>query len=126
MSDATMRLRGFDYRSMCRPFYGTLGRSLLGQSRAEQGTDPEAHPRRSWGYMMHRYPHEKVRHFAGKINEAGQVSALCFDPPRPIRLAVASWVLKAEYVTCKKCKKLIAETDKIGRSDGNEQVTSAK
>src|SRR5258708_724565 len=67
--------------------------------------------------MMHRYPHEKVRHFAGKINEAGQVSALCFDPPKPIRLAVASWVLKAEHVTCKKCKKLIAETDKIGRAD---------
>jgi hypothetical protein len=49
---------------------------------------------------------------AGKINEAGQVSALCSDPPKPIRLAVAGWVLQAKYVTCKKClKRLKGGTD---------------
>ena len=52
---------------------------------------------------MHRYSHEKVRHLGGKINEAGQVSALCSDPPRAIRLSVASWVAQAKHVSCKKC-----------------------
>lgn len=57
---------------------------------------------------MDRYPHEKVRHMAGKINEAGQVSALCSDPPRPIRLSVAGWVMQERFVSCKKCLKLLA------------------
>ena len=54
-----------------------------------------------------RYAHEKVRHLAGKINEAGEVSALCSDPPRRIRLQVAGWVALAKYVSCKKCLEIL-------------------
>ena len=63
--------------------------------------------------------HEKVRHFASKVNDVGQVSALCFDPPKPIRLSVATWVLQAQHVTCRKCRKLLAEIDSI--TDGQEE-----
>lgn len=59
--------------------------------------------------MRHRNPHEKIRHFADKINEAGQVSALCFKSPTPIHLAVAGWVFLAKHVTCRKCKRLLLE-----------------
>lgn len=52
---------------------------------------------------MKHTPHEKVRHVAGKISGDGQVSALCFDPPGPIRLAVASWVSQAKRANCEKC-----------------------
>lgn len=54
-----------------------------------------------------RYPHEKVRHFPGKINNAGEVSALCSDPPRPLRLAVAGWVAQAKHVSCQKCVRIL-------------------
>jgi hypothetical protein len=62
-----------------------------------------------WAYLMHRYPHEKLRHLVGKINSWGQVSALCSDPPKPIRLATSGWVMQAKYVTCKKCLAILKE-----------------
>jgi hypothetical protein len=56
-----------------------------------------------------------IIHMAGKINAKGQVSAICFDPPRAIKLAVASWTLLDRFVTCKKCKKLIETRAKAGK-----------
>ena len=56
------------------------------------------------------YHNNKVCHHANKINEKGQVSALCFDPPRAINLKVATYVFAPENdvnVTCGKCLKLM-------------------
>jgi hypothetical protein len=46
----------------------------------------------------------KIVHKAGKINENGHVSALCFRKPRPIDLTRASWTLVDKFVTCGHCK----------------------
>ena len=44
----------------------------------------------------------KVMHMASKISDRG-VSALCFATPRPILLSVATWTLRADAVTCRRC-----------------------
>lgn len=81
---------------------------------------------------MHKYPHEKVRHLAGKINAAGQVSALCFDPPKPIRLAVASWVAQGKHASCKKCLAILKErgidpeTFSVFGADGQRAAVQTK
>ena len=46
---------------------------------------------------------KKMQHMADKINPRGGVSALCFSKPRAINLATATWTLRPEAVTCKKC-----------------------
>jgi hypothetical protein len=54
------------------------------------------------------YPNPKIYHFAAKINERGDVSALCFAKPRPINLRVASWTNRRTAVTCPKCRRILA------------------
>lgn len=58
------------------------------------------------------YHDRKVVHKANKINDKGQASAVCFDPPRAINMKVAKYVFAPENdpeVTCKKCLKKMAE-----------------
>jgi hypothetical protein len=55
------------------------------------------------------YPRDKTRHLASKITATGKVSALCSDPPKAIRLSVATWVTQAKYVSCKKCLAILKE-----------------
>lgn len=46
----------------------------------------------------------KIYHMASKIDQHGNVSALCYDKPRPIPLAKGhSWTIRSEAVTCRKC-----------------------
>lgn len=45
----------------------------------------------------------KVIHRARKIREDGAVSAACFATPRPINLQVATWTIRDDAVTCRKC-----------------------
>lgn len=45
----------------------------------------------------------KTIHKAKHVNNNGDVSPLCADKPRAINLKVASWTLRWEAVTCKKC-----------------------
>jgi hypothetical protein len=49
------------------------------------------------------YHEKKPIHKAAKMNDKGQVSALCAEKPRAISLKVATWTLRNEAVTCKKC-----------------------
>lgn len=54
-------------------------------------------------------PKVRVYHMASKINENGDVSALCFARPRAINLSVATWTNRKDAVTCPKCIKALAE-----------------
>ena len=49
----------------------------------------------------------KTIHFADLVNPNGGVSALCFERPRSISLSQASWTLRSEAVTCRKCLRLM-------------------
>lgn len=58
--------------------------------------------------------YEKICHWASKMNDKGQASALCFDPPRAISLKTSKYVFSPESaheVTCAKCAKLLANKD---------------
>lgn len=59
--------------------------------------------------MANRDPYQKPYHLAHLMTERGDVSALCFDRPRPIDLTRASWTIRPEAVTCPKCRKKMAE-----------------
>lgn len=48
---------------------------------------------------------KRVYHRGKKVNARGQVSALCFDPPRAINLEQEIWTLSDEAVTCPSCLK---------------------
>lgn len=47
----------------------------------------------------------KPYHRAALINGHGKVSALCFKEPRAIDLGRASWTIRDDAVTCKRCLK---------------------
>ena len=51
----------------------------------------------------HRTPAERIIHRAQFIADDGGVSALCFSSPRAINLRVASWTIRSEAVTCRRC-----------------------
>ena len=54
------------------------------------------------------YYDRKVYHFAAKVNERGDVSALCYTRPHAINLKRGqSWTHRAEAVTCPRCRKLL-------------------
>lgn len=54
-------------------------------------------------------PKKKIIHKAAKINENGDVSALCFKVPHAINLKVASWQMYNDrFVTCPKCRRALA------------------
>lgn len=45
-----------------------------------------------------------IYHMASKVDQNGNVSALCYATPGPIPLSKGqSWTLRPEAVTCKKC-----------------------
>lgn len=54
-----------------------------------------------------RNPYEKIVHRAGKMNDAGEVSALCYKTPHPIDLARACYTIYGTP-TCPKCVKILA------------------
>ena len=56
----------------------------------------------------------KLYHMASRVNEQGGVSALCYTQKRSIDLRRASWVLRPEWVTCPRCKRLLAHIADIG------------
>lgn len=45
----------------------------------------------------------KTVHLASKIDQHGNVSALCFKRPRKIDLSKEIWTLRIEAATCKGC-----------------------
>lgn len=49
----------------------------------------------------------KKYHKASKVNQHGGVSALCIVKTRSIDLCKASWTIRDEAVTCKKCLELM-------------------
>jgi hypothetical protein len=55
----------------------------------------------------------RIAHKAVKFAPNGDASALCSDKPRAINMRSATWVLRDEAVTCKRClaklKQLLAE-----------------
>lgn len=53
------------------------------------------------------HPHQTIYHMGGKVSPEGNVSALCYDPPRAIDLKKESWVLRPRAVTCQKCKAIM-------------------
>lgn len=55
------------------------------------------------------YRDRKKYHRAAKSDGRGNVSALCFEQPRPIDLSVALWTIRDDAVTCEKCLKLIGQ-----------------
>jgi len=64
------------------------------------------------GEMMKENPFEKIIHRGDKCNDKGQVSALCFERPRPINLSKSSWTNRDEAVTCAKCLRKLKENEK--------------
>ncbi len=65
-------------------------------------------------------PKAKVYHRADKIAPNGDVSALCYQRPRPIDLRKASWTIRDEGVTCPKC---LAEMDRRLDAASSESET---
>ena len=63
----------------------------------------------------------KIYHYAAKINAEGGVSALCFVTPRAIDLSRASWTIRENAVTCRKCKRAIANRTMIGSLESQAQ-----
>ena len=57
----------------------------------------------------------KIYHKANLISPDGSVSPLCAKKPRKLNLARECWTTTDEFVTCKRCKRLI---DNQGRIDG--------
>lgn len=46
---------------------------------------------------------KKPIHRARLVSDGGGVSALCYTVPRPINLNAATWTIRDESVTCKRC-----------------------
>jgi hypothetical protein len=62
--------------------------------------------------MMATIPGARIAHRASLVDPQGNVSALCFDRPRAIRMdseSTETWVLRDEAVTCPKCLERIAQ-----------------
>lgn len=53
------------------------------------------------------YNDKKKCHKAGKVNQRGQASALCYKTPRPIPRTERYVIFTNEGVNCKKCLNLI-------------------
>lgn len=56
------------------------------------------------------YRDDKKYHFAISFSDKG-ASALCFKRPQAINLNFASWTIRTEAVTCKKCLRLLNKRD---------------
>ena len=57
--------------------------------------------------MTNRKPRAKTIHRGKHVDRDGNVSALCFVRKRPINLRKATWTLRDDAVTCKRCLVLI-------------------
>ena len=55
------------------------------------------------------YARRKV-HMAGKVNNNGGVSGLCFKRPRSIDMFRSTWTLEKNAVTCATCIDLMDRT----------------
>lgn len=54
------------------------------------------------------YYDRKVYHYAKQMNDAGEVSALCYKRPHAINLKKGqSWTLVPTSVTCSRCRKML-------------------
>jgi hypothetical protein len=53
---------------------------------------------------MARNPYRKPVHLAAKVDQEGNVSAMCFKRPHAIDLTRASWTIRGEAVTCHRCR----------------------
>lgn len=65
-----------------------------------------------------RYRGRKIYHLASAIREDGGVKALCFKGDRPINLGIALWTITPKFVTCAKCRKLMAEKKRMTAQGG--------
>jgi hypothetical protein len=54
-----------------------------------------------------RNPFEKTYHMAAKVNDKGDVSALCYTKPRAIDLRKQSWTVRPDAVTCPRCRRVL-------------------
>ncbi len=54
----------------------------------------------------------KTYHYWAKMNDQGEVSALCFKTPHAIDLAKSTWTNRENAVTCPRCKKILVERKK--------------
>lgn len=55
----------------------------------------------------------RIYHKAKLMSQDGDVSPVCADVPKAINLKTATWTLRWEAVTCKKC--LERKPDEIGK-----------
>jgi hypothetical protein len=56
------------------------------------------------------YYDHKVYHIASKMNDEGEVSALCYKKPKAINLQRGqSWTLVPETATCSRCRDLVSK-----------------
>lgn len=60
----------------------------------------------------------KVCHKARHVSDRGNVSALCYSKPRAINLSRASWTLRDEAVTCRRCRALIKAVANVNAQIG--------
>ena len=54
----------------------------------------------------------RIYHMAGlyALDGSGNISALCYAKPHPIDLTKRqTWTMRAEAVTCRRCKRLLSE-----------------
>lgn len=54
------------------------------------------------------YHDVKPVHMAHLMSQTGGVSPLCAPTPRRINLTRATWTIRAEAVTCKRCRARLA------------------
>lgn len=50
--------------------------------------------------------HSRMVHIATKLDDHGNVSALCFDPPRVINMRRHTWTLDPDWASCRRCKRI--------------------
>lgn len=61
------------------------------------------------GGLLFIPPKKKFYHFANKVNQFGDMSALCYKKLKKINLKTALWTIVWKQVTCPKCLKLQPE-----------------
>jgi hypothetical protein len=60
------------------------------------------------------YFDHKIYHYAAKLSDAGDASALCYKQSRAIPLNRGqSWTIRPASVTCPRCRALLRENGKV-------------
>lgn len=57
--------------------------------------------------MPEHHSTSKTVHMAGKVRGDGAISAACYRTPKPINLAISTWTIRPEAVTCPKCRRVL-------------------